>query len=124
MSAVMSECELEALPELGARYGAQGIHEPYSSFGEVDVQHGRPRPRPPWLNEALDLIGRGFLDLNELTDELFFRRHPQRRGTKLKKGETKLINEWRDLRVKANTALKIHNLSHLGGDHESDQFFG
>jgi hypothetical protein len=121
MRGIVSEYELEALPELGDGYGAQEL---YSAFGEVDVQHGR-RPRHPLVDEALDLIRqKGLRDLLELTDEMFFRRHPERRGTPLKKGEAKLIGEWRRLRAAASAALSIDTSRHLGGNRESEQFFG
>jgi hypothetical protein len=46
---------------------------------------------------ARDAISKGTTDPNKLTDLIFFKRHPELGGRKIKKGENKLAGEWNSI---------------------------
>jgi hypothetical protein len=45
-----------------------------------------------------DLIARGVRDENQITDVVFFNRHPERNGRQLAPGESALVQEWVQIR--------------------------
>src|SRR5882762_10041899 len=66
----------------GARYSAPFGY--YGVFAQVPAEQGP-------LREALR---RGERDPNKLTDMLFYARHPERHGSRLRREEAELILEW------------------------------
>src|SRR5262249_42089677 len=110
MRGIVSEYELEALPELGEGYGALELHEPYSVFDE-EMEGG---PVTAGSKPSLfDLIKKHGLRKNredqyKLADLLFNELHPERGGKLLRNRKVEdpdLIDEYDRLFRFAGRAL-------------------
>lgn len=81
------------MPALGGwgRFGAVDYAGPFGFYGGFAA---------PSAEQAtlLAAIRRGERNLNKITDMLFYARHPERRGAKLRQEDTGLVREWRSIR--------------------------
>lgn len=74
---------------------------------------GPPSKTKIELDILLDALAKGTTDPNKLTDLIFFRRHPELGGRKLRPGENKLINEWNSIRGLVSAAITIDSIRKL-----------
>ena len=74
---------------------------------------GPPSKTKIELDILLDALAKGTTDPNKLADIIFFRRHPELGGRKIKKGENKLIQEWNSLSGLVSAAITIDSIRKL-----------
>jgi hypothetical protein len=127
MSTFVSELELEVLPELGTGFAA---YETEAAFEGGVVTFKEPSSWRSAYDAATKLIRKGMTDPLELTDQIFFSRHKDRKGGKLSPREPnykKLKEEWRLVFNAVGNALRNEELRRAVSSspaRESEEFFG
>jgi hypothetical protein len=127
MSTFVSELELEVLPELGTGFAA---YETEAAFEGGVVTFKEPSSWTSAYDAATKLIRKGMTDPLELTDQIFFSRHKDRKGRKLSPREPnykKLKEEWRLVFNAVGNALRNEELRRAVSSspaRESEEFFG